>query len=128
MFESWKILCHKGKIPKAKREAYWSNMKTRFKAENIDFSDNDHKIIVYVAYYQFNVRVSFLDNTEYGYGIEFKSETLGYKPHEIKAHERLYHTTTEKIRWKKQGFTLEDNNEIPIPKKDVTNQTPTYFA
>jgi hypothetical protein len=116
MPDGWKIYAHKGKIPKAERQAHWCNIRTRFNAENVDFSDNDHKLTIYDGRYQFNIRVFFPENNEYGYGIELKSETLGYKPDERKAHQTLYYTTIARIRWEKQGVWLEGNNEIPIPK------------
>lgn len=74
------------------------------------------KITIYDGRYQFEIRVSFLEMNEYGYGIEFTSEPLGYKPDEIEAHRTLYYTTIAKIRGQKQGFWLKDNDESPIPK------------
>ena len=122
-YNGWKIRIHKGKIPKAKREVYWHNIKTCFNAENVDFSDDDHKITVYDAqYHQFIIRTSFLDNSVYGYEIESKSQALGRKRDETKAHQNLYYTTMTtiaKIRGQRQSFWLEDNKEILIPKTKV---------
>lgn len=115
-YYGWKICTRKHKIPKAKRQAIWCELKARFNAENTDFSDNDHKFTIHNGQYYFNVKV-FFPESENRYGMELKSElTFGYKGEE-KAHRTLYNTIIGKIPWEKQGFWLEDNSEIPIPKK-----------
>lgn len=97
-------------------------MKSLFKTENADFSDNDHKINVQNGIYCFPIEVTFLQIKEHGYGIKFMSEPLGYKPDEIEAHQKLCYTIMAKIQGEKQGFWLINKNEIPIQKAKMLKQ------
>jgi hypothetical protein len=124
LYEGWKICTYNRKISKAEESTLRNKLKTWFDSGDWSFSTNTHRIVISYGPDRQEINVSFqetkCDSEEYGdaemYQIVFSSIYFGFRGFNEKAHQELYKKTISKIPWKKQGFWLQDNAEIPILK------------
>jgi hypothetical protein len=98
-------------------------LSSRFNNHDWYFSTNTHRTTIIYGPDRQQIDVSFQENQlipeKYGdtqtYHIVFTSLFFGVRPYEEKSHRELCHKTLEKIRWRKQGFVLEDGAYRPLP-------------
>jgi hypothetical protein len=124
LYEGWKIYAYNRRISKAEESAIKNKLKTWFDNGDWRFSANTHRILISYGLDKQEINVSFQE-TKYGseehgdketYQIVFTSIPFGFRTSNEKAHQELFKKTISKIPWKKQGFWLQDNAKIPIPK------------
>jgi len=124
LYEGWKIYTYNRKISKAEESTIKNKLKTWFDSGDWYFSANTHRIVIFYGLDKQEINVSFQE-TKYGsekygdaetYQIVFSSIPFVFRTFNEKAHQELCKKTISKIPWKKQGFLLQDNVEIPIPK------------
>jgi hypothetical protein len=118
----WEIDFYKRKVSKAERQTMLCKIKSWINAEIVGLSDTDYKLTVNGERYSFDIKVSFLETKKDGYEIELTSETFGCKPNEERAHQALCDTIYQKITSEKQGFSLINNDKIPILRKRLLRQ------
>jgi hypothetical protein len=127
MYKGWKIYTYNRKIPKAKESTLKKVLRTRFNNEDFYFSENTHRVVIFCGPNNQKINVSFQE-VKYGserngdketYYIVFESVFFGYRPGDERAHQELCRKTIQKIPWKKLGFWLRDNAQIPITKSHL---------
>jgi hypothetical protein len=124
VYEGWKIYTYKNKIPKAEEPTIKNTLKTWFNSDDWSFSENTHRVVIFYAPTKEEISVTFQE-VKYGserdeeiatYHIVFESVFFGLRAGGERAHQELCKKTFQKIPWKKLGFLLQDNSQIPIPK------------
>jgi hypothetical protein len=124
LYEGWKIYTYNRK---AEESTIKDALKTRFNSGDWYFSENTHRAVIIYGPSKQEINISFQE-MKYGserdrpvetYHIVFESIFFGYKTGEEKAHQEVCKKTLQKIPWKKLGFWLEDNGQIPIPRSTI---------
>jgi hypothetical protein len=124
LYKGFKICAYNRKILKAEESTITNKLKTWFDSGDWSFSANTHRIVILYGPDRQEINVSFQETKygsgEYGdaetYQIVFSSIYFGFRGFNEKTHQELCKKTISKISWKKQGFLLLDNAEIPICK------------
>lgn len=124
LYEGWKIITYTKKIPKTKESTIRYKLRTWFSNEDCCFFENTHRIEILYGPNNQKINVSFKeekyaserDKDVEKYHIVFESTFFGYKTPDEKSHKELCEKIIQKIPWKKQGFWLQDNVPIPIPR------------
>lgn len=125
MYEGWKVFAYKKGILKAEEPTIRAKLKTWFDNDDWYLDEDSHRIEIFYGENQQKIDVSF-QKVAYGskrgkdgdtYHIVFESTFFGHKNNDERRHQELYRKFIQKISWKKQGFWIQDNAQIPIPKK-----------
>jgi N-acetylneuraminic acid mutarotase len=124
LYQGWKIYTYNRNISKAEEPTIRTKLRTWFNSGDWCLSENTHRIVIFYGENEQKINVSFQE-VEYGskrdkdvetYHIVFESTFFGYKSSDERVHQELCRKTIQKISWKKQGFWLQDNAQIPIPR------------
>ena len=102
-------------------------LKVRFNSGEWYFSANSHRATIFYGSNKEEITVSF-ENMKYGseidrpqemYHVVLESIFFGLRIGEEKAHQEVCKKVYGKIPWKKKGVWLQDEGEIPIPKRTI---------
>jgi hypothetical protein len=124
LYKGWKIYTYNRKIPKTKELTLKNELRARFNSEDFYFSENTHKIVIFYGPNKQEINVSFQEvsyssernGDREAYHIVFESVFFGYRAGDERAHQELQRKIIQRLPWKKLGFWLQDDAQIPIPK------------
>ena len=120
----WRIRAYTKNVLEREKPAIIHKLKTWFNTEDSSLYENGNAINIYYGPNQTKINVSFEEATynlerngnSVTYHIVFDPVFFGWKLRDEKAYWELYEETFHKITWKKQGFWLNGNSEIPISR------------
>jgi hypothetical protein len=127
LYKGWKIYTYNRTILKEEEPAIKNALKTRFNSGDWYFSENTHRAVIFYGSNKQQINVTF-EEVKYGserdkdvdtYHIVFESVFFGFRTGEERAHQEVCRKVYRKIPWKKLGFWLQDNSQIPIPKVTI---------